>query len=43
MLAVQRLIRAARLPVMVLCRTGQTFPVAGDMLAVNGFRIREHA
>ncbi len=42
LLAVQRLLPAARLPVMVLCRTAQSFPMAGDMLAVNGLRVREH-
>ena len=42
LLAVQPLLRSARLPVMVLCRTGQSFPVGKDMLAVNGLRIREH-
>ena len=42
LLAVQPLLRAARLPAMVLCRTGDSFPVAKDMLAVNGFRMREH-
>ena len=42
MLAVQPLLRAARLPALVLCRTGQSFPVAEGMLAVNGLRIREH-
>ncbi len=42
LLAVQPLLRAARLPAMVLCRTEETFPVAKDMLAVNGLRIRAH-
>ena len=42
MLTVQPLLRAVRLPALVLCRTGQSFPVAGGMLAVNGLRIREH-
>ena len=42
MLAVQPLLRAARLPALVLCRTGQSFPVAEGMLAANGLRIREH-
>ena len=42
LLAVQPLLRAARLPAMVLCRTEETFPVAKDMLAVNGSRIRGH-
>ena len=42
LLAVQPLLRADRLPAMVLCRTGDSFPVAKDMLAVNGFRMREH-
>ena len=42
LLAVQALFRSARLPAMVLCRTGQSFPVARDMLAVNGLRMREH-
>ena len=42
MLAVQPLLRAVRLPLLVLCRTEQSFPVAGGMLAVNGLRIREH-
>lgn len=32
----------ARLPVMVLCRTRQSFPVAEGLLAVNAFRLREH-
>ena len=40
--AVQPLLRTARLPLMVLCRTGESFPVAWDMLAVSGFRMREH-
>ena len=42
LLAVQPLLRTARLPAMVLCRTEETFPVAKDMLAVNGIRIRAH-
>ena len=42
LLAVQPLLRAARLPALVLCRTGDSFPVARDMLAVNGLRMREH-
>ena len=42
MRAVQPLLRAVRLPALVLCRTGQSFPVAAGMLAVNGLRIREH-
>ena len=42
LLAVQALFRSARLPAMVLCRTGQSFPLGGDMLAVNGSRMREH-
>ena len=42
LLAVQPLLRTARLPALVLCRTGDIFPVAKDMLAVNGFRMREH-
>ena len=42
LLAVQALFRSARPPAMVLCRTGQSFPVAGGMLAVNGLRMREH-
>ncbi len=41
-LAVQPLLRTARLPAMVLCRTGESFPVGKDMLAVNGLRIRGH-
>ena len=41
-LAVQPLLRAARLPALVLCRTGDSFPVAKDMLAVNALRMREH-
>ena len=32
----------ARWPVMVLCRTRQSFPVAEKLLAVNAFRLREH-
>ena len=40
--AVQPLLRTARLPLMVLCRTGESFPVAWDMLALSGFRMREH-
>ncbi len=31
----------ARWPVMVLCRTRQSFPVAEGLLAVNAFRLRE--
>ena len=42
LLAAQPLLRAVRSPVMVLCRTGQSFPVAKGMLAVNGLKIREH-
>lgn len=42
LLAVQPLLRAARLPALVLCRTGDSFPVARDMLVVNGLRMREH-
>ena len=42
LLAVQPLLRAARLPALVLCRTGDSFPVARDMLAVNALRMREH-
>ena len=42
LLAVQPLLRAARLPALVLCRTGDSFPVAKDMLAVNALRMREH-
>lgn len=41
-LAVQPLLRAARLPALVLCRTGDSFPVAKDMLAVNALKMREH-
>ncbi|MCY4263092.1 MAG: DUF4143 domain-containing protein [Candidatus Dadabacteria bacterium] len=29
-------------PVMVLCRTRQSFPVAEKLLAVNAFRLPEH-
>ncbi len=32
----------ARWPVMVLCRTSQSYPVAKKLLAVNAFRIPEH-
>jgi len=32
----------ARWPVMVLCRTRQSFPVAEGLFAVNAFRFREH-
>ena len=32
----------ARWPVMVLCRTRQSFPVAEKLLAINAFRLREH-
>lgn len=42
LLAVQPLLRAARLPALVLCRTGDSFPVAKDMLAVNALKMREH-
>lgn len=41
-LAVQPLLRTARLPTMVLCRTGESYPVGKDMLAVNGLRMRGH-
>ena len=41
-LAVQPLLRTARLPAMVLCRTGESYPVGNDMLAVNGLRMRGH-
>ena len=40
-LAVQPLLRTARLPAVVLCRTGESYPAGKDMLAVNGLRIRE--
>ncbi len=40
LLAVEPLLRATRLPAMVLCRTGESFPVGKDMLAVNGLRMR---
>ena len=42
LLAVQPLLRGTRLPVVMLYRTRQSFPVSGDLLAVNGLRIREH-
>ena len=41
-LAVQPLLRTARLPAMVLCRTGESYPVGKDILAVNGLRMRGH-
>ena len=41
-LAVQPLLRTARLPAMVLCRTGESYPVGKDMLAVNGLSMRVH-
>lgn len=41
-LAVQHLLPRARLPVMVLCRTGQSHPVTQQALAVNAFSMRDH-
>ena len=41
-LAVEPFLRTARLPAMVLCRTGESYPVGKDMLAVNGLRMRVH-
>ena len=42
LLTVQPLLRTARLPAMVLCRTGESYPVGKDMLAVNGLSMRGH-
>ena len=42
LLTVQPLLRTARLPAMVLCRTGESYPVGKDMLAVNGLNMRGH-
>ena len=42
LLTVQPLLRTARLPAMVLCRTGESYPVGKDMLAVNGLSMRVH-
>ena len=40
LLTVQPLLRTARLPAMVLCRTGESYPVGKGMLAVNGLSMR---
>ena len=42
LLTVQPLLRTARLPAMVLCRTGESYPVGKDMLAVNALSMRGH-
>ena len=42
LLAVEPFLRTARLPAMVLCRTGESYPVGKDMLAVNGLNMRGH-
>ena len=42
LLAVEPFLRTARPPAMVLCRTGESYPVGKDMLAVNGLSMREH-
>ena len=41
-LTVQHLLPRARLPAMVLCRTGQSHPVTQQALAVNAFSMRDH-
>ena len=41
-IAVHELLPLARWPVMVLCRTRQSHPVAKNTLAVDGFKLREH-
>ena len=42
LLAVEPFLRTARPPAMVLCRTGESYPVGKDMLAVNGLNMRGH-
>ncbi len=41
-LATQPLLRNARLPVMVFCRTNQSHPVGPTVQAINAFQLREH-
>ena len=41
-LAAQSLLRNARSPVMIFCRTRQSHPIGPGSLAVNAFRLREH-
>ena len=41
-LRVRSLLERARWPLVVLCRTRQTFPVAENLLAVNAFELREY-
>ena len=41
-LAVQQLLADSRLPVMLLCRSPQTYPLRKGALAVNGRRLWEH-
>ncbi len=41
-LSAKPLLRGARSPVMVLCRTRQSHPIAPGALAVNAYRLREH-
>ncbi len=41
-LATQPLLRNARLPVMVFCRTRQSHPIGPQAMAINSFRLREH-
>ena len=41
-LATQPLLRNARLPVMVFCRTRQSHPINPHAVAINAFRLREH-
>ena len=38
--AVEPFLHTARLPAMVLCRTGESYPVGRDMLAVHGLSMR---
>ena len=41
-LAMQPLLRNARLPVMVFCRTRQSHPIGPQAMAINSFRLRKH-
>ena len=41
-LAAQPLLRNARLPAMVFCRTRQSHPIGPEAMAINSFRLREH-
>ena len=41
-LATKPLLRNARSPVMIFCRTQQSHPLGPDAIAVNAYRLREH-